>query len=169
MYIRELPYHICVIDIKYDLRHKARLVSGDNWTVNEKEDIYSGVERIDTVRIGIFLGELYGLSCCACDIGNSFLYGKTKEKVYITAGPEFGANLCGKNLIINKSLYGLKTFATRFLEHLAESLLRLGFRKTKHDPVLWMVYKSSHYGYIATYMLMTFLSGAKAPWQSSSP
>jgi hypothetical protein len=24
------------------------------------------------------------------------LYGKTKEKVYITAGPEFGATLCGK-------------------------------------------------------------------------
>jgi hypothetical protein len=65
---------------------------------------------MNTVRIGIFLGELYGLSCCACDIGNSFLYGKTKQKVYITAGPEFGANLHGKNLIIDKSLYGLKTF-----------------------------------------------------------
>ena len=36
---------------------------------------------MDKVRIGFFLGELYGLSCCACDIGNAFLYGKTKEKV----------------------------------------------------------------------------------------
>jgi hypothetical protein len=61
---------------------------------------------MDTVRIGFFLGELYGLSCCACDIGNDFLHGKTKEKVYITAGPEFDAILCGRNLIINKSLYG---------------------------------------------------------------
>jgi hypothetical protein len=52
-----------------------------------------------------FFGELYGLSCCSCDIGNSFLYGMTKEKVYITAGPDLGANFCGKNLIINKSLY----------------------------------------------------------------
>jgi hypothetical protein len=60
---------------------------------------------MDTVRIGFFLGELYGLSCCACDIGNVFLYGKTKEKVYITAGPEFGANLYGKNLIIHEPLY----------------------------------------------------------------
>jgi len=148
---QKIPYHI-VFDVKYDLRHKARLVAGGNWTVNDKEDIYSGVVRMDTIRIGFFLGELYGLSCCACDIGNAFLYGKTKEKVYITAGPEFGSTLFGKNLIINKSLYGLKTSAARFHEHLAESLLRLGFKKTKHDPDLWMVDKVSHYEYLATYV-----------------
>jgi hypothetical protein len=62
-----------------------------------KRIIYSGVVRMDTVRIGFFLGELYGLSCCACDIGNAFLHGITKEKVCINAGPEFGANLQGKN------------------------------------------------------------------------
>jgi hypothetical protein len=47
---------------------------------------------MDTVRIGFILGELYGLSCCAYDIGNAFLYGKTNVKVYITAGPEFGVD-----------------------------------------------------------------------------
>jgi hypothetical protein len=36
-----------VFDVKYDLRHKARLVAGGNWTVNDKEDIYSGVVRMD--------------------------------------------------------------------------------------------------------------------------
>jgi hypothetical protein len=51
-----------VFDVKYDTRHKARLVAGDNRTVNDKEDIYSGVVRMDTVRIGFFIGELYGLS-----------------------------------------------------------------------------------------------------------
>jgi hypothetical protein len=45
------------------MRHKARLVAGDNWTVNDKKDIHSGVIGMDTVRIGFFLGELYGLSC----------------------------------------------------------------------------------------------------------
>jgi hypothetical protein len=50
-----------VFDVKYDLRHKLRLVSGGSWTVNDKEDIYSGVVRMDIVRIGFFLGELYGL------------------------------------------------------------------------------------------------------------
>jgi hypothetical protein len=44
---------------------------------------------MNTVRIGFFLGELYGLSCCSCGIGNAFVNGKTKEKVYITAGLGF--------------------------------------------------------------------------------
>jgi hypothetical protein len=86
---QEIPHHM-VFNVKYDLIHKARLVAGSIWTLNDKEDIYSGVVCMDTVRIGFFLGELYGLSCSACDIGNSFLYGKTKYQVYITSGPEFG-------------------------------------------------------------------------------
>jgi hypothetical protein len=141
-----------VFDVKYDLRYKTRLVAGGNWTVNDKEDIYPGVVPMDTVRIGFFLGELYGLSCCACDIGNAFLYGKAKDKVYITTDPEFGVDLHGKNLIIDKYLYGITTSAARFHEHLSESLLRLGFKRTKHDPDLWMVEKSSHYEYLATYV-----------------
>jgi hypothetical protein len=40
-----------VFDIKCDLRYKARLVEGGNWTVNEKKDIYSGGEQMDPVRI----------------------------------------------------------------------------------------------------------------------
>jgi hypothetical protein len=101
---QKTPYYM-VFDVKYDLRLKARLVAGGNWTVNDKEDIYSGVVRMYTVRIWFFLGELYGLSCCACDIRNAFLYEETKEKVYIAAGPEFGSNLHGNILIINESLY----------------------------------------------------------------
>jgi hypothetical protein len=110
---QNIPYQM-VFDVKYDLRHKARLVAGSNWTINDKEDIYSGVVHVDTVRIRFLLGELYGLSCCTCNIGNAFLCGKTKEKVYIASGPGFGANLHGENLIIDKSLYRLKTSSARF-------------------------------------------------------
>jgi hypothetical protein len=95
-----IPYHI-VLDVKYDRQHKARLVAVGNWTVNDKEEIYPVVIRMDTERIGSFLGELYGLACCACDIGNAFLHGETKAKVYIIAGSEFGIYLHGKNLIID--------------------------------------------------------------------
>jgi hypothetical protein len=68
--------------------------------VNKRKDIYLGVFGVDTVRIGFLLGERYGLSCCAYHIGNAFFYGKSKEKFYITSGPEFGVNLYGKNLIV---------------------------------------------------------------------
>jgi hypothetical protein len=70
-----------VFDVKYDLRHKARLVAGGNWTVNDKEDIFSGVVRMDTVRIGFFLGELYGPSCCARDIRKCLLIWKYKKSL----------------------------------------------------------------------------------------
>jgi hypothetical protein len=33
-------------------------VAGGNWTVNDKEDIYSGVVQMNTIRIGFFQGEL---------------------------------------------------------------------------------------------------------------
>jgi hypothetical protein len=49
-------------------------------------------------------------------------------------------------------LYGLKTSAARSHEHLSESILKLGFKKTKHDHDLCMVDKSSHYEYLATYV-----------------
>jgi hypothetical protein len=49
-------------------------------------------------------------------------------------------------------LYGLKTSAARFYKHLSQSILRLGYKKTKHDPDLWMVENSSHYEYLATYV-----------------
>jgi hypothetical protein len=53
-----------VFDVKYDLRHKARLVVGGKWNVNDKEDIYSGIVRMGTVRIGIFLGYLDSFMLC---------------------------------------------------------------------------------------------------------
>jgi hypothetical protein len=42
----------------------------------------------------------------------------------MTFHTEFGANLNSKNVIIDKSLYGLKTSAARLHEHLSESFLR---------------------------------------------
>jgi hypothetical protein len=49
-------------------------------------------------------------------------------------------------------LYGLKTSAARFHEHLSESLLRLWFKKTIHEPDVWMVDKSSHYEFFSAYL-----------------
>jgi hypothetical protein len=70
---------------------------------------------MDAIRIYFSLEELCGLLCCSCDIRNAFLYGKMKEKVYITDRLEFdSALLCGMNFIINKLLHWLKTLAIRF-------------------------------------------------------
>jgi hypothetical protein len=55
-----------------------------------------------------------------------------------------------KNLIIDESLYRLKTFAVRLHADLSVLLLQLGFKKTKHYPDLRKLDKLSHYEYLAT-------------------
>ena len=54
------------------------------------ESVYSGVVSLKGLRLVLFLAELNGLQAWSTDIGNVYLEAKTKEKVYIVAGPEFG-------------------------------------------------------------------------------
>jgi hypothetical protein len=77
-----------------------------------------------------FSGELYGPLCFIFDIGNAFLYGKTKKKVYITAGPAFGASLFYRKLVIDEFLYGLKTCTLNNKEDIYSQVIdivRIGF------------------------------------------
>ena len=145
-----IPYHM-IYDVKFDQRRKARLVAGGNWTVTPKEDIYSGVIGMDSVRLAFTLASMHDLDVCAADVGNAFLYGKTKEKVMIKAGPEFG-ELAGKTLIVDKGLYGLKSSAARFHEHLAAKLRKMGFKPSRTDLDLWYRKMDGYYEYIATYV-----------------
>lgn len=135
---KRIPYHI-VYDVKFDGRLKSRLVAGGHMSeAVPKEESYSSVVSMEAMRLGFMLAKLNGLVACAGDVGNAFLYGTTREKVYIIAGPEFGPKLEGKRLIIDKALYGLKTSGARFHEHLSIQLQKLNFKPTKADPDLWM-------------------------------
>ena len=98
------------------------------------------------------LGELNKLSCCAADVGNAFLHGHTKEKVYIVAGPEFGPELEGQILVVVKSLHGLRTSAARFHETLADSLRKFGFKPSKCDADMWVRDMGDHYECLASYV-----------------
>jgi hypothetical protein len=104
-----IPYHF-VFDLKFDGRKKSRLVAGGNKTSPQVEDLYSGVVDLMTIRIAHMIAKANNLLVCAADVGNAFLYGKTREKVYIVAGREFGEE-AGRRLIIDGGLYGLKTSA----------------------------------------------------------
>jgi hypothetical protein len=75
---RKISYHL-IFDVKYDLRHKERLVEGDNWTVNDEEHFYPGHVRMNTVRIGYFIGELYGIRCLYVTSEMPFHMGTTKS------------------------------------------------------------------------------------------
>jgi hypothetical protein len=140
-----------VYDVKHDGRHKARMVAGGHLTPIPTESVYSGVVSLRSLRIVVFLAELNGLKLWGADIGNAYLEAKTKEKVFIVAGPEF-AELEGHILIINKALYGLRSSGLRWHERFADTLRDLGFTASKADSDVWMRENRGIYEYIAVYV-----------------
>ena len=75
--------------MKYDGRHKARLVVDGHLTPDPVESIYSGVVSLRNLRLVIFLGKLNNLESWGADIGTAYLEAVTDKKLYIVAGPEF--------------------------------------------------------------------------------
>ena len=61
-----------VYAVKYDGRHKARLVAGGHLTETPVDSIYSGVVSLKGIRIITFLAELNGLEIWTTDIGNAY-------------------------------------------------------------------------------------------------
>ena len=78
-----------VFAVKFDGRHKARLVADGHLTPDPIENIYSGVVYLRNLRLLIFLGKLNCLELWGADIGNAYLEAFSDEKLYIVAGPEF--------------------------------------------------------------------------------
>ena len=104
---QKIRVHI-IFAVKHDGRHKARLVAGGHLTPDPIESIYSGVVSIRSLRMVIVLAKLNNFEVWGADTGNAYLEAKTKEKLYIVAGPEF-EELEGHILVIYKGLYGLKS------------------------------------------------------------
>ena len=78
-----------VFAVKFDGRHKARLVADGHLTPEPVENIYSGVVTLRNLMLVVFLGKFNNLDIWGADIGNAYLKGFTDEKLYILAGPEF--------------------------------------------------------------------------------
>ena len=62
-----------VFAVKFDGRHKARLVADGHITPEPIKDIYSGVVSLRNLRLVIFLGKLNQLELWGADIGNAYL------------------------------------------------------------------------------------------------
>ena len=140
-----------VYAVKHDGRHKARLVADGHLTDIPVDSVYSGVVSLRGLRLIIFLAELNHLELWATDIGNAYLEARTKERLYIEAGSEFG-ELEGHFLIIHKALYGLRTSGLRWHERFADCLRDLGFFPCKAEPDIWMRQNGDVYEYIGVYV-----------------
>ena len=142
-----------IFAVKYNGRHKARLVADGSLTPEPVENIYSGVVSLRHFRLVIFLGELSNFELWGADIGNAYLESYTNEKLFIIGGAEF-EELEGFILIFNKALYGLKSIGKRWAERFYDIIMDMGFTPSKADPCVWMREnkKMECYKYIATYV-----------------
>ena len=140
-----------IFDCKHDLRRKARMVAGGHLTAPPKDSAYSGVVSLRSIRLIATVAELNGLDFWAADIGNAYLEAVTQEKVYVIAGPEFGA-LQGHTLVIFKALYGLRTSGARWHEHFSDTLRDMGFFPSWADSDVWMKDCGTHYEYVCVFV-----------------
>ena len=114
-------------EIKMDLRQKARYVAGGHLTDPPTSMTYSTVVSRESVRIAFLLAALNNLEILAGDIQNAYLNAPTSEKLYFVGGKEWKADE-GKNILIVQALYGLKSSALQWQNHLANILNNnLGF------------------------------------------
>ena len=142
-----------VFAVKYDGRHKARLVADGHLTPEPVESIYSGVVSLRNLKLVIFLGKLNDLELWGADIGNAYLEAPTEEKLYIVAGPEF-EDWEGYILTFSKALYGLKSSGKRWAETLHDILIDMDFKPSRADQCIWLKKneKLNIYEYIAVYV-----------------
>ena len=142
---------IIVFDNKFDGRRKCRIVGGGHVTAPPAEDVYSSVVSMESIRFVLFLAEKNGLTVWGGDVGNAYLNGTTREKLYVVFDSAFGPELAGRIGIVRKSLYGLKTSCARWSEHLADTLRSLDWVPSKAHNDVWMKDCGTHYEYVAIY------------------
>ena len=139
--------------VKYNGRHKGRLVADGSLMPDPVQNIYSGVVPLRHLRLVIFLEELNNLELWGADIGNAYLDTFTHEKLFIIAGAQF-EELEGFILLFNKALYGLISSGKKWAERFYDIIKDMGFMPSKADPSFWMRENKNLkcYEYIATYV-----------------
>ena len=91
-------------------------------------------------RIAFLLAALNDLDhVMSADVQGAYLNAPCKEKVFTRCGPEFGTENIGRVAVIVKALYGLKTSAFAWREHLSEALKKsMEFTHCYADNDVWM-------------------------------
>ena len=142
-----------IFDVKHDLRRKARLVAGGHLIELREQQVYSSTVKPISVKILHVIAHKQGLEQLCGDVGNAYVNAYTNERVYATAGPEFGKHE-GKTVIIQKALYGLVSSSERWHAHFSDTLRGLGFKTTRYDNDVWIKRSDDgkYYEYLCTHV-----------------
>ena len=139
-------YKVFKDTVKHDGKFKARLVADGHLT---KEPVVS----LRSLRMVVFLSQLYDFEIWGADVGNAYLEAYSDQKLCIIAGPEF-KELQGRLLIMIKALHGTHSGGARWHDRLFDILQELKFKPSKADPDVWMIPEpgGTCYEYIAVYV-----------------
>jgi hypothetical protein len=146
-----------IFDVKVgSLKRKARYVAGGHMTEPPAAATYASVVSRESVRLGLLIAALNGLSILSADIQNAYLTSPCQEKIYTILGPEFGPNRMGRKSKVVRALYGLKSAGAAFRNHLANCLAHLGYESSRGDPDVWFrpaikVTGEEYYEYLFVY------------------
>jgi predicted hotdog family 3-hydroxylacyl-ACP dehydratase len=136
-----------VFDVKITLDRKARYVAGGHQTEPTKDMTFASVVSRDSIRIAFLVAALNDLEILSADVAGAYLNAKAKEKVYTTAGKEFGPDKEGRPVIITRALYGLRSSGRAWRDHMAATLRDFGYSSCKADPDVWMRPKTKPDGF----------------------
>ena len=135
---QEITGHI-VFDIKPGIvfRRKARYFGDGHKTEPPAALAYSMVVSSDSMRIILTTAAINGLEVMGVDVKNAFLTAPCKNKIWLIAGPYFW-NKQGKQFLVVRAFYGLKSLSAAFRAYMADKLDEMGLKSSVADPDIWM-------------------------------
>ncbi|MCK7490470.1 MAG: hypothetical protein MZW92_00710 [Comamonadaceae bacterium] len=136
-----------VFDVKISLTRKARYVAGGHQTEPTKDITFASVVSRDSIRIAFLVAALNDLNILSADVAGAYLNANTIEKVYTTAGTEFGPDKAGRPVLIVRALYGLRSSGKAWRDHMAATLRDFGYTSCRADPDVWMRAKTKPDGF----------------------
>ena len=120
-----------VFDINLDGKFtiKSILGAGDHTTAPPSSITYSSVVSRESFSIAFLLTSLNYLDIFACDIGDAYLNARFREKIWTESGTDFGTEKL-MIMIIERVLYGLKSYGATWRAKLEETLMYLGYKSS---------------------------------------
>jgi hypothetical protein len=133
--------------VPYTLKKRERIIAAVNKQVLKKthkfgiripRTVEEAVVSRESVRIALTLAALNDLQVKASDIQNAYLTAPLlTEKIWTVCGAEFGEDQ-GKNAVVVRALYGLKSAGQDYGVHIAHCMVHLGYTPCEADRDVWM-------------------------------
>jgi hypothetical protein len=147
---QEIRCHV-IFDVKMDFTRKAIFFAVGHTTDTPGLITYSSVVLPDSVRLAFFIAGLNDLDVLAGDVTNAYLSASCREKIWFEGGVETGEDR-GKDLIITRALYGLKSSGAAWRADLAATLRDMNFTSSQVNPDVWIWSATTHYDMVLVYV-----------------